>query len=774
LKEKGTFTAAHWGIYRVASVDDGGAILIPWESDPSPPVIGFHRVDDDINRLRVRRPAIRRGWLEHGPQGRRGVRGEDTFVEVDWNEALDLVAGELRRVRAKSGNRSIFGGSYGWASAGRFHHAQSQIHRFLNGIGGYVRQLDSYSLGAGRVLMPHVVAGMDDLITGHTSWDVMAAHTQLFVAFGGVPAKNAQVSSGGAAEHRTEAGLKRMASAGVRFVNISPVNDNLDIGRERQWIKIRPNTDTALMLALAYVIYSAGLHDTKFLGTYCVGFDRFLPYLLGESDGVPKTPDWAEAITGVPAAVTTGLARDIAASRTMLNAAWALQRAAHGEQPFWMLVTLASMVGQIGLPGGGFGVGYGTTNTIGSSCSLWPGPRFSQGHNPVSEFIPCARVADMLLHPGESFSYNGRDHQYPHVSLIYWAGGNPYHHHQDLSRLRRAWQEPETVIVHEQFWTASAKMADIVLPANLSIERNDIGYAKREGVLVAMRKVLPSYGDSKSDFDIFCELAARLGTAEVFSEGRAEMEWLAHIYEEFRDQSNSPLDDLPTFQEFWTEGIIDRRDSSPVIMLQEFRSDPEKAPLKTPTGKIEIFSEAIASFGYSDCGGHPAWFEPFEWLGGQMAATWPLHLLSDQPKYRLHSQFDHSPASRAGKIGGREPVYINSQDAAARGIEVGDIVEVLNDRGRCLAAAIISDDIMPGVARLATGAWFDPGVDSRGIVEKHGNPNAVTLDRGASSLSQGCVAQTCLVEIRRYLEVPPEVSAFDVPFPYRCEGSRHE
>ena len=757
------FTAAHWGIYEVGADNDGRPPLNPWAKDGDPAVIGFDRVDADLNRTRVERPSIRRGWLEHGPRPAGGQRGQEDFIEVDWDTALDLVADELDRVRTTHGNEAIYGGSYGWASAGRFHHAQSQVHRFLNLIGGYVAHRDTYSLGAGRVLMPHIVAPMDTLMAEHTSWEDLARHTELFVAFGGVPAKNAQISAGGASEHRTGPGLRKMGAVGTRFVNIGPVDDNLDVGTQRRWLPLRPNTDTALMLALAHVLYIDDLWDQAFVARCCSGFEQFLPYLLGKTDGVPKSPEWAAPITGVAADTIRELARDMAHHRTMLNAAWALQRAAHGEQPFWMLVTLAAMLGQIGLPGGGFAVGYGTTNAIGSEHPLLPGPTFAQGRNPVSTFIPVSRIADMLLHPGAEIPYNGQTLTYPDIRLVYWAGGNPYHHHQDLRRLTEAWQRPDTIIAHEQFWTANAKMADIVLPATLSIERNDIGHAKREGVLVAMRQVTPPHAEARSDFAIFHGIAQRMGKGQDFTEGRDEMGWLAHLYADYRDHSNAPTA-LTTFDQFWEKGLLDFRSTpQPSVLLSQFRADPEAHPLSTPSGRIEIYSETISGFGYPDCPGHPVWREPFEWLGGNVAKRWPLHLLSDQPKYRLHSQLDHGKASAKGKRNGREQVYLNPADAAARGIHDGELVELRNDRGRCLATATVTAQIMPGVIRLATGAWYDPGNDAEGALELHGNPNALTLDRGASSLSQGCAAQTCLADIRRYLDKPPPIQAFEQP-----------
>lgn len=285
----------------------------------------------------------------------------------------------------------------------------------------------------------------------------------------------------------------------MRFVNIGPCNDNLDPTCNAEWIACRPNSDTALMLALVWQLVADGNHDTEFLHSHCTGVDRFLPYLTGESDGVPKSPEWAAAITGVPADQIVRLARDMAGSRTMLNIAWSLQRAEFGEQPFWMLVTLAAMLGQIGLPGGGFGCGYGPANTMGTPHPKLPGPTLSQGHNPVSSNIPVARLADMLLNPGVSFRHNGTERAYPDIRLIYWAGGNPYHHHQDLNRLEKAWQKPDTIVFNEPFWTASAKRADVVFPITTAMERNDIGYSSQEGFLVAMKQVVTSFAQARND-----------------------------------------------------------------------------------------------------------------------------------------------------------------------------------------------------------------------------------------------------------------------------------
>ena len=752
-----SFTSLHWGAYRPQVVDGKLEALLPveWDRDPSP--IGDSVAAALTSPTRIMRPAVRRSFLE-GSGGSPELRGQEPFVEVSWEVALDLVAKELQRVKSAHGNQAIFGGSYGWGSAGRFHHAQSQLHRFLNGFGGYVASVDSYSLGAGRVLMPHIVGNMDWLLAAHTSWKNLAQHCELFVAFGGLPAKNAQTSPGGASDHLLASALDDMSKAGVQFVNVSPLRDDLKGPQQIEWLPVRPGSDTALMMALSYVLISEGLHDEVFVQRYTVGYERFRDYLLGLTDGQAKTAEWAEALTDIPAAQITELARRMASKRTMINIAYSLQRAVHGEQPFWMTVTLAALLGQIGLPGAGFGVGYGCMNNTGSGRKAFSGPRFSQGANPIKDFIPVARVVDMLLNPGAAFDYNGQQRQYPDIRLVYWAGGNIFHHHQDLNRLLHAWQKPETIIVHEQFWTAQAKYADIVLPATTALERNDIGSSASDRFMIAMQQAIEPVGESRDDYSIFAEVARRLGFADTFTEGRDAAGWLRFIYEESRGRAQDFGVELPDYDQFWRDGLFEvAYPETDTVLLKPFRDDPATNPLPTPSGKIEIYSERIAGFGYVDCPGHPVWL-------GQTEQAFPLHLLSNQPRTRLHSQYDHGSYSRASKIQQREPLTLNREDALARGVADGDVVKVFNARGAFLAGVIVSDNIRPGVVQIATGAWFDPLVHGQAnSLEKHGNPNVVTTDIGSSSLSQGCAAQTASVEIVKWSEALPPITAFEPP-----------
>jgi len=389
----------------------------------------------------------------------------------------------------------------------------------------------------------------------------------------------------------------------------------------------------------------------------------------------------------------------------------------------------------------------------------------SEGLNPVRDFIPVARIADLLLRPGETFEYNGATLTYPDIRLVYWAGGNPFHHHQDLNRFRSALARPDTVIVHEPYWTPMAKHADLVFPATTSLERNDIGSGRADARIVAMQAALEPVGGARSDHEIFAALAARFGVRDDFTEGRDERAWLEHLYERVRKALGDAGVSTPDFADFWARGSLEVPDSeSERVLFDSFRDDPVANPLKTPSGKIELFSDKIARFGYDDCQGHAAWLECDEWLGSKRAKQFPLALVANNPATRLHGQLDLGAYSQASKVRGREPVRIHPSDAAARGIAEGEIVRLWNDRGSCLAGAVLSTDVRPGVVQLSTGAWFDPDdPHAERAMCVHGNPNLLTRDVGTSRLAQGCSGQHALVELERFAGVAPPVRAFEPP-----------
>ena len=742
---------SHWGAF-TAVVDQGRVLRCePFALDPAPSPILESMPGMVHSPLRVQRPAVREGWLRHRERSDGAARGRERFIEVSWDEALDLVAQELQRVRSSDGAEGIFGGSYGWSSAGRLHHARTLTHKFLFSGGGCVTQAGNYSWGTAQFLLPHVI-GTYTSVTGRvTDWQSICDHTELMICFGGLPLRNTQITSGGAGVHDIGVWLRKAAQSGVRLVCVSPMRDEFPEGVQAQWLPIRPNTDTALMAAMLHTLLLDGREDRDFLQRHCQGWEQLRAYILGDADGVPKTAAWASAICGVAAGQILELARAAGSSTTMLNCTWSLQRAEHGEQPYWMCIALAAALGGIGKPGAGFSFGHGSLNGVANPRV--PGAatvETSAGRNPAGLAIPVARITDMLLRPGEEYEFNGKRDRYPATRLVYWAGGNPFHHHQDLGRLLRAWSLPQTIIMHESWWTPSAKLADIVLPATTTLERNDIGGSSRDSYLLAMHQAIAPQGHARNDFDIYRELAERAGHAAAFDEGRSEMQWVEHIYDQAARQWRGTGYAAPEFQEFWQQGWTRLpAPAKPFVLFEDFRQQPDAHPLATPSGKIELYSQTIAGFGYDDCPGHPCWLPPQEWLGAGNARH-PLHLLSPQPADKLHSQMDAGVLSCRTKIKGRQPVRLAPQDAQARGIAQHDVVELFNARGRCLATAVLDEHVMPGVVVLATGAWFDPlALPDGALLERHGNPNVLTLDVGTSRLTQGPSPMSTLVEVRR-------------------------
>ncbi|HET7410698.1 MAG TPA: molybdopterin dinucleotide binding domain-containing protein, partial [Paracoccaceae bacterium] len=377
--------------------------------------------------------------------------------------------------------------------------------------------------------------------------------------------------------------------------------------------------------------------------------------------------------------------------------------------------------------------------------------------------IPVNRISDMLMDPGGTYDFDGERRTYPDIRLVYWTGGNPFHHQQDLHKLVQAMHRPETVIVNEIWWTPTARHADIVFPATTMLEREDIGMTHWEPLITAMRQAIDPVAEARSDYDIFTGLARRMGLEAVYTEGRSPEDWIRHLWDQTRQRAGESGFTLPTLDELRETGTTELPPNpSEPVLLSEFRADPEANRLSTPSGKIEIFSERIAAFGYDDCPGHPAWIEPAEWLGS--ARPGQMHLISNQPRTRLHSQFDPGSVSKASKVADREPITLNAADAAARGISAGDVVIVSNERGACLAGAILSDAVRPGVVQLSTGAWFDPAEPGRpGTLCKHGNPNVLTRNDGTSRLGQGPSAHTTLVEVARFEGTPPPVTAHQPP-----------
>jgi trimethylamine-N-oxide reductase (cytochrome c) len=768
-------TGSHWGAFR-AKVEGGRFVSIaPWEKDTGPSHQLAGVLDSVYSPTRIKYPMVRRAFLEKGPGADVDSRGAGDFVRVSWDQALDLVVKELQRVEKTYGPAATFAGSYGWKSPGRLHNCQSLLRRMMNLKGNFVNASGDYSTGAAQIIMPHVL-GTLEVYDQQTAWPVVIDKTELMVFWGADPMITNQIGWS-VPDHAAYDAMKGLKAKGTKVICIDPVKTETAEFFGAEWIAPRPQTDVAMMLGIAHTLVAEKLHDEKFLKTYASGFEKFLPYLMGDEDKTPKTAEWASAICDVPADLIKDLARRFAKNRTMLAAGWSLQRQQYGEQRHWMLVTLAAMLGQIGLPGGGFGFSYHYGSGGAPSADapvlggISDGGKAKEGAAWLTTngaaSIPVARVVDMILNPGKDFDFNGVKAKYPDVKMAYWVGGNPFVHHQDRNKMVAAWKKLETFIVQDFQWTPTARFADIVLPATTSYERNDIeSVGDYSGVaILAMKKVIDPVFESRSDYDIFAAISERLGKGKEFTEGKSEMDWIQSFYEAAQTQAKAKKIDMPDFNAFWSAGVAEFAVTSgkSYVRYAKFREDPLLEPLGTPSGKIEIYSKNIEKMGYDDCRPHPTWFEPTERLGGP-TTKYKLHVVASHPKSRLHSQLCGTKLRDTYTVNGAEPCLINAKDAAARGIKDGDLVRVFNDRGQLIAGAKVTDSIRPGVIRVNEGGWYDPAEPGKpGTLSRYGDVNNLSMDIPTSKLGQGNCGHSIVGEVEKYTGPAVTVDVFNAP-----------
>lgn len=778
--EQKILCGSHWGAF-YGRVEDGRAVeFIPWEGDPAPSPQLPGVLDSIYSPSRIRYPMVRRSWLEKGPGSDNHLRGSGDFVRVSWDQALDLVAKELVRVRDKYGYQSIFGGSYGWKSPGRLHNCQTLLQRMLNLSGTFSNRIGDYSTGAAQVILPYV-SGSIEVYEQCTTYNNLAENSELIVYWGCNPLNCSQISWQ-VADHGAWPGIAKLKAAGIKVISIDPVLTETCKELNGEWLAPRPHTDVAMMLGIAHTLYEENLYDREFIARYTTGFDRFVPYLTGQSDGTPKSADWAAAICGLPAEKLRDLARQFAGHRTMLKLGWSSQRQHHGEQTPWMLVTLACMLGQIGLPGGGYGMSYhyssgGTptrTTPILNAIDSLSGKNLTGADNAELPWlkqggavsIPVSRFVETLLNPGSTMDFNGTQIKLPVIKAAYWAGGNPFAHHQDRNEMLKAWRVLDTFIVHDFQWTATARHADIILPATTSYERNDIEHIGDYSLshIMPMKKIIEPLFEARNDFDIFADLAGRFGKKDEYTLGLSEMDWIRNFYEAAKIEARAKGMEMPVFDVFWDSNkpleFPSSKEQDNYVRHADFRADPLLNALGTASGKFEIFSTAIEKFNYDDCPPHPTWMEPIERLDGP-TAKFPFHIVSNHPQMRLHSQLGGTLNRETFVVQEREPCWMNPADAASRGLKDGDVVRVFNDRGQILAGLKLTDEIRPGVIRINEGGWFDPVTPGViGGLCAYGDVNLLTTGIATSKLAQANCGQTGLAEVERFDGIVPQIQVF--------------
>ena len=678
------------------------------------------------------------------PLKRVGKRGEGQFAPITWGEALDTVASEMKRVKGQYGNSALFV-PYGTGSYNQLN-GSHVARRLMNLFGGCLGIYNSYSWGATNIATPTVYG---TLVTGNQRQDWLNAKYILMWSW-----NPAEMRDGTNSDYF----IKLARQAGAHVVCIDPRHSLSAASLADEWIPIRPGTDAAMISAMAYVMLSEHLYDAEFVRAYCVGFDTsqmpvdgaesYSDYIFGTRDGTPKTPQWAEAITAVPAQTIARIAREYATAKPgVLYQGYGMQRRAYGEQVVRAGCVLAAITGNVGISGG-WASGLGLQAPDGGG--LWT--VFPTGENPVKSEIPVFLWTEACLRGGEMTRADGirsAERLDNDIKLIYAVATNCLiNQHADINRtaeILRDESKVEFIVVQDNFLTPSGKFADIILPACTQFETWGVedGWKYGDEVILQPKLVEPP-GECKSDYRICAELAERLNIAEAFTEGRDEKGWVEFCLDEFR---RLRFPELPTFHEFIEQnlGAWTRPATKPAIAFADFRADPEQHPLNTPSGKIEIFSKQLFDLEQpEEIPPIPKYVQEWESPFAQpdVGDSYPLQALGHHTLHRVHSTHDNNDWLEEAFP---QRVFINPIDAEPRGIKDGDQVRVFNARGALSLPCRITIRIMPGVVDIPQGAWYEP--DEEGT-DRGGSVNVLTSHRW-TPFAFATAQHTIMVEIER-------------------------
>jgi anaerobic dimethyl sulfoxide reductase subunit A len=650
------------------------------------------------------------------PLRRTGPRGSGQFERIGWDDALDLVARQMLRIREAHGPAAILDCSRTGSLS--MLHSRSTVKRLLHMFGGCTELWTNISAEAEVFAVRHTYGAKADYKSaGREPTDYV--NSRLILMWGWSPGD-------GTFGTGTLQYLKLAKRRGARIICVDPRRTRTSWELADQHVFIRPSTDTAALIAMAHVMVTEGLQEQAFLDRHVLGFDEahlpagapagssYRAYLLGETDGVPKTPEWAAAITGIPAATLRGLAVELATTKpAALQTGYAPGRTLYGEQFHRAAYALCAMTGNVGVPGGNAGTSNGATGRCGIQA-------LPTGENPTGARVSSPLLGDLLE--------RGRAGGYPaDVKMIYSCAGDLFNQLPNVSRIVAGAKNLEFMVVHDHFVTPTARYADVLLPATTFWERNDVHtpWAGAGHYAIFMQQAIPPVGECRNDLDICAALAERLGI--VGYNDKSEDEWL-------RELTRHAIDDYDTFRAKGLARLPAPEDA--VAFAREIR-DPERYPFSTPSGKIELYSQSIAAkpdpYGLGPIPAIPTWIpEP-------AAPLHPLQLITPKSRARTHSIHDNQPVlGRAD----RDDLWMHPEDAAARGVADGQRVCVFNHRGRTLIPVRVTDRIAPGVVSIKEGAWFS--LDALGR-DTAGCSNLLTPDR--SSPAGATPFNSCFVEV---------------------------
>jgi molybdopterin guanine dinucleotide-containing S/N-oxide reductase-like protein len=745
---------------------------------------------------RVMHPLKRVDWDPNGERNPQN-RGTSRYVRISWDEAIDIVASEIKRVQKKYGPTAILAQADGHGESKVIHAAHGCNRKLLSLMGGLTYQSRNPDSWEGWYWGAKHVWGCEPLgkqrSVSNNVPDI-AEHSELLLFWGCDPETTPWGWNGQIASRLcywfTELGIKQ--------VYICPDVNYGNAVHANKWIPIRPNSDAALQLAIACVWITEGTYDKEYIATHAVGFDKFEEYVLGKEDGVPKTPDWAEEKTTIPSRTIKALAREWASKRTTIvhSNGGPMIRGPYSTEPARFEVILLGMQG-LGKPGchqfsmhewglfgkpGTFGTGDETNPMPGPM--VWPNVSAASGMLLTTQSGPCpiipkTLIPDAILNPPISWygttscrelvenqfvKYNHPEEGCSEIHMIWtdspswmtcWNGSN---------NMADALRHPkiEFVLAQHPWLENDCLFADIILPSCTKFEVDDIGvdtFSPEFKTIYLDGKCIEPIGESKSEYEIVSAIAEKLGFLEQFTGGESIEQKMRRGFE------TSGVQDMVTWEEFSEKGYYviptDPDWKKKEVGMRGFYEDPENNPLNTPSGKLEFYSQRLAEKFPGDIERPPLphWIEKGEShderVSSERAKKYPLLVVSNHPRWRVHSQHDDVKWIReigTCKVVGPdgyfyEPIWINPADAEKRGIEHGDVVKVHNERGGVLVGAYVTERIMPGAVYVDHGARYDPIVP--GELDRGGAINTITPHSIISKNATGMAVSSFLVEVDR-------------------------
>lgn len=722
-------------------------------------VFGQHQIRPCLRGRSVRWRTDNPERLKY-PMLRIGARGEGKFKRISWDEATDILAQKLRHTIDTYGNESIFY-QYGSGTIGANLSGRNTCKRLLNTLGGFVDYHGTYSDAQIMTIQPYLFGPTNNNYgTQLQSLFDQIKHSDLVVMFGQNIAET-RMSGGGQVTELYHA----LSQSQAKVIIIDPRCNDSVIAYNADWIPIKPGTDAALVAAIGHVLIKENRIDEAMLAKYCVGWNaQSLPdgapsnsdyksYILGlGEDKLEKTPQWAEKLTGIPAERIRQLALEIInAKAAWISQGWGVQRTQTGEHAARAIMALPIITGHFGRRGTNIG-------TWGGSVT-YPVAGIPMLANPVKVTIPVF-MWTKAIEEGENLTaknafIKGKDKLDVGIKFLWNYASNVIgNQHADLNKTHKILSDEskcEFILVWDTHMTASAKYADLLLPDVSGVETSDlINNSYQTGAynyLIRMQPAVKPLWENRVTYDVLADVAEKLNVKEAFTEGKTYDQWLAFCYQKTREMNPN----LPPFEQTDGRGVIDRRiaDSDDHIALKDFYEDPIHQPLKTPSGKIELYSQTLANIANDWVLDEkdklypiPAYLPAIEGVEDiDVLKKYPFQLTGYHTKGHCHSSYANLPQLKEASV---DAVWINPIDAKTRKIQHGQLIEIYNDRGQIYLPAKVTPRIMPGVLAIPQGAWAKTnkqGIDIGGCI------NRLTSQR-PTVLAKGNPQHTNLVDIK--------------------------